>query len=64
MSRAPCDCCEYQWGVVFEGRNLGWIAYSSRAEAETEALRVEDKYAPAYVARRMMGPVQKVGEDV
>lgn len=49
---------DYQWGVVFEGRNLGWIPYESKDDARAEAFHVEDKYAPARLARRKLGPVE------
>lgn len=51
---------EYQWGVVHEGRNLGWIPAEDEVEARHELQHCEDKYLPAYVARRTLGPIERV----
>lgn len=49
---------EYLYGVYYYGRNLGWIAYESKVEAERELDICEDKHAPARLARRKLGPVE------
>jgi len=53
---------KYLYGVYYYGRNLGWIAYDSKAEAERELDSCEDKHAPARLARRRVGPVEVSSE--
>lgn len=58
MVSEPGGLVEYQWGVVYDGRELGWISYETKDEARAEAFHVDDRYAPAHLARRALGPIE------
>ena len=51
---------DVEWGVFHQGRNLGWVAYTDRTEAEWEMSICDDKYLPAFLAYRTLGPVEVV----
>ena len=49
---------DHIWGVFYEGRDIGWIGYESRAESEWELANSDEKHLPAHLARRALGPIE------
>lgn len=58
------EATEYQYGVFYEGRDLGFVWHDSRQEALMELGQTEDKYRPATLVRRAWGPVEFSHEHV
>jgi hypothetical protein len=54
---------DYQYGVLYEGRDLGWVACEDLAEARLDLSSADEKYLPGAVGRRLLGPIEILPTD-
>lgn len=46
----------YEYGVYYEGRDLGWQWFSTAEEARDDLYSTDQKYLPGHLARRWIEP--------
>jgi hypothetical protein len=53
---------DYQYGVYYVGRDLGWQWFDTLGEARDDLAVTDDKYLPGHIGRRKIGEPEYLNE--